>query len=187
MAVNENERYDNRSGYGENTEWEIRALQRCYPEAVRIEKIEDIDLQRLGVDYRVYFRGNRSINIDCKMHLYGSEVFVYECGDTRPVYKDYGWTNKNSHHLTDELVWIIPAGNECYRYSFKDVIRYQETDEFKSHRYAPDTIHYNGVTKNKYYRPDFIPAAKITGLFSDNELKPAVHIKRNYLDLDEYC
>ena len=187
MVLSEGERYNNNSGYGENTPWEMRALWKCFPEAQKIEKIDDIELQRQGVDYKVYFSGNRFICVDCKMHLYASEVFVYECGDTRPVYKDYGWTNKNCHHLTDQLVWIIPAGNECFRYNFKDLINYQETEEFKNHKYAPDTKHYNGVTKNKYYRPDFIPFVKVENLFADNEVKPVVHIKKNCLDLDEYC
>lgn len=185
MGNNENERYSKTSGQGENKAWEIRALERCYPANTKIEEVTDIESQRKGVDYKVYFSGNRYITVDCKMHHYKSEIFVYECEDTRPVYKDYGWTNQNCDHKTNELVWIIPAGNECFRYNFQDLINYQNTEEFKSHKYAPDTMHYNGVTKNKYYRPDFIPVQKIGNLFQENE-KPIVFCKQSCIDLDEY-
>ena len=184
--MNEYDRYSSNSGCGENTEWEMRALNKCYPTATRIEKINDIDLQRKGVDYRVYF-GNRHINVDCKVHHFASEIFVYECYDTRPNYKNYGWTNTETKHLTDQLVWIIPFKNECFVYNFKDILNYRTTREFELHEYAPDTKHSNGVTRNKYFWPGFIPYSRISNLFYFYETKPSVSVNRNYLDLNKYC
>lgn len=148
----EEERYTDQS-VGENEYMEREAIMHFFPMG-NIEKVTDKELQYKGVDYIVSF-GTRKAYIDCKVHHYNSDYFVYECFDTRPSYKNYGWTNTDVEHLTTYIIYIVPALKKAYLYSYHNIIEFQKDSAFEVADYT-EVKHTNGSTFVKVFKSDFI-------------------------------
>lgn len=138
---------------GENEQMEREAIMHFFPMG-EVEKVTDRELQYKGVDYIVHF-GSRKCYIDCKVHHYNSNYFVYECFDTRPSYKNYGWTNPDIEHLTNYIIYIVPAFKKAYMYSYHDIMEFQKDSAFEVADYT-EVKHPNGSTFTKVFKTDFI-------------------------------
>lgn len=174
--LNESERYNNNSGYGENEQMEREAIMHFFPMA-KIEKVTDRGLQYKGVDYIVHL-GIRKVYIDTKVHHYDSNYFVYECFDTRLNYKNYGWTNPNTEHLTNYIVYIVPAMKKAFLYSYYSIMEFQKDDAFKYADFT-ETKHPNGITYNKIFETSFIPHKECNIIVPDNIIIKKSFIKAN--------
>lgn len=160
------ETYNSNSGFGECYELETKIIEDFFKhtdkKVVQIKRCEDKDMQFAGIDYMVALDDGSIKTIDMKIHHYRSDVFVFEYGDTRPNYRNRSWGQIEAGHSSDFIIWVTPFNNTYTVYTYKTLLAFKESDEWKKFKNEPfmnvEHKKYNnlvGTTYNKWLPTNF--------------------------------